>query len=138
MVAVLHSRPQDVAPEAIAHWLATLRASYAAEDVRAIEEALDFARERCANLTTRDGEALAERAIGTATILAGLRLDPASIRAALLMGLPYADQFDPRDLVTRFGQEVAELVHGVARMDEIRAETDAAGIRAALTQSNFA
>ena len=35
----------------------------------------------------RDGEPLIDRAVGTATILAGLKLDAGTVRAALLTGL---------------------------------------------------
>ncbi len=61
------------------------------------------------------------RAAGTARILAGLKLDAASVRAALLLGLPARKAFDADDVTARFGADVATLVAGVARMDEIRA-----------------
>ncbi|HZQ63345.1 MAG TPA: bifunctional (p)ppGpp synthetase/guanosine-3',5'-bis(diphosphate) 3'-pyrophosphohydrolase [Casimicrobiaceae bacterium] len=127
MVAVLHARPKQLAPQAIAEWLHTLAEFYSHDDVDGIERALAYAQEHCASVVSRDGEPMLERAMGTASILAGLRLDAASVRAALLVGMPYADGFDAKDLATRFGSEVADLVAGVARMDEIRAETDAAG-----------
>src|SRR5262249_20791634 len=61
-----------------------------------------------------------ERALGTAGILAGQRFDPASVCAALLIGLPQAQAFDPEAVNASFGDEVTNLVAGVARMDEIR------------------
>jgi len=98
MVAVLHPAPGTSAPEAVAAWLESLRGVYPADDVGAIEAAFEYARERCGELRGRDGEALLERAVGAATILAGLKLDGGTIRAALLLGLPGAKAFgrDPR------------------------------------------
>ncbi|MDQ6621560.1 MAG: bifunctional (p)ppGpp synthetase/guanosine-3',5'-bis(diphosphate) 3'-pyrophosphohydrolase [Pseudomonadota bacterium] len=127
MVAVLHAGPRQPAPEAIAEWLRSLQASYSQADVEAIASCISYAQERCANGLTRDGEPMLDRALGTATILAGLKLDSAAIRASLLIGAPYVVGFDLAELVARFGSETADLVVGVARMDEIRAETDAAG-----------
>jgi GTP pyrophosphokinase len=120
MVAVLHAAPGTSGPQAIAAWLAGLRGTYPNDDLGAIEAAADYARERCADACGRDGEALIDRAVGAATILAGLRLDAATIRAALLIGLPPAQAFDADDVAARFGAEVATLVAGVVRMGEIR------------------
>ena len=121
MVAVLHTRPQTSAPQAIAAWLDALQGIYPDEDIAGLEDAFAYARERCLDTTGRDGEPLVDRAVGTATILAGLKLDAVSVKAALLMGLSGAHAFDAEEVTARFGVEAAALVQGVARMDEIRA-----------------
>ena len=121
MVAVSHPVLESAAPDAVAGWLGALSAVYPAEDRRAFEAALDYARERCGNERSRDGELLIERAIGTAMIVAALKLDAGTVRAALLIGLAGAHAFDPEDVATRFGGDTATLVAGAARMDEIRA-----------------
>ena len=90
MVAVARSAPVAGAPEGIPAWLATLRGVYPQEDLDTFAAALDYARERCGNRHGRDGESLIERALGAATILAGLKLDAGTVRAALLGGLPGA------------------------------------------------
>jgi GTP pyrophosphokinase len=121
MVAVVHAAPRTSAPEAIAAWLAGLAGTYPPDDIAALGAALDYARERCGATLGRDGEPLLERAIGTATILAGLRLDAGAVRAALLIGLPGAGAFDAEAVTGKFGADVAALVGGVARMEDIRA-----------------
>jgi GTP pyrophosphokinase len=121
MVAVVHAAPRTSAPEAIAAWLAGLATTYPPDDIAALGAALDYARERCGATIGRDGEPLLERAIGTATILAGLRLDAGAVRAALLIGLPGAGAFDPETVAGKFGADVSALVGGVARMEDIRA-----------------
>jgi len=125
MVAVLHAAPGTSGPQAIAAWLAGLRGIYPDDDLNAVEAAAAYARERCGEVCGRDGELLLDRAVGAATILAGLKLDAATVRAALLIGLPAARAFDAEDVTARFGADVATLVAGVARMDEIRMLPDA-------------
>jgi len=121
MVAVSHPVLESAAPDAVAGWLDALSGVYPAEDRSAFEAALDYARERCGNERGRDGELLIERAIGTAMIVAALKLDAGTVRAALLIGLAGAHAFDSADVATRFGADTATLVAGAARMDEIRA-----------------
>ncbi len=95
-----------------AGWLDSLRGAYPAADVASFGAADAYARERAAEA--------AARAEGTAAILANLRLDATTVRAALLIGLPAAGAFDEEDVAKRFGADVAALVAGVARMEEIR------------------
>ena len=121
MVAVLHAVPEAGAPQAVAAWLAALSGVYPDADRDAFETALAYARERCGGLRGRDGEPLLDRAVGAAMIVAGLKLDAGTVRAALLTGLAGANAFDAEDIVARFGADVATLVAGAARMDEIRA-----------------
>jgi GTP pyrophosphokinase len=121
MVAVLHAAPRTGAPEATAAWLDGLRGAYPPDDITAFADALDYARARCGDACTRDGESLLDRGAGAASILAGLKFDAATVLGALLVGLPAAGAFDAADVTARFGADVATLVGGVARMDEIRA-----------------
>jgi GTP pyrophosphokinase len=125
MVAVLHAAPGTSGPQAIAAWRAGLRGAYPDDDLDAFEAAAAYARGRCGDACGREGEPLVERAVGAATILAGLKLDAATVRAALLIGLPAAQAFDADDVTAHFGDDVATLVAGVARMDEIRMLPDA-------------
>ena len=120
MVAVLHAAPQNAAPQAVAAWLDTLSSEYSVAERTSFAAAFEYARSRCSDAAMPDGESALDRALGTATILAGLKLDPDSIRAALLLGLPVAGTFDADALAADFGADVATLVAGVARMGVIR------------------
>ncbi len=120
MVAVLHAAPQTAAPQAVAAWLDTLSREYSASERASFAAALEHARSGCGDAAMPDGEAALDRALGTATIMAGLKLDPDSIRAALLLGLPVAGTFDADAIAAEFGNDVATLVAGVARMGVIR------------------
>ncbi len=125
MVAVLHAAPQTAAPQAVAAWLESLASDYSADERASFAAALDYARAHAGGAKTTDGEAALDRALGTAHILSGLKLDPDSIRAAMLLGLPAAGTFDAADVQARFGSDVATLVAGVARMGGIRATPEA-------------
>src|SRR5258705_11476548 len=79
MVAVLHAAAQT-APHAVGAWLATLAGDYSAEERAAFAAAFEYARTHTGDALMPDGEAALDRAFGTATILAGLKLDADSIR----------------------------------------------------------
>jgi len=89
MVAVLHAVPGAGAPQAVADWLDGLRPVYGDDAVAAIAAAWNRVCAAAGETRGADGERLIDRALGTATILAGLKLDPASICAALLAPLPH-------------------------------------------------
>ncbi len=125
MVAVLHAAPQTAAPHAVAAWLSSLANDYTADERATFADAFDFARAHTTDAAMADGEPALDRALGAATILASLKLDADSIRAALLLGLPVAGHFDAEEVSERFGADVATLVAGVARMGGIRAVADA-------------
>jgi GTP pyrophosphokinase len=121
MVAVLHAAPGSAAPQAVEAWLDSLRPVYGDERVRAFAEAWTVLREAAGEVRNDDGEPLVDRALGTASILAALRFDPASIRAALLLPLPALPDYDAEAFAARHGADLATLVNGVARMGDIRA-----------------
>ena len=123
MVAVVHAAPGSAAPQAVAAWLDSLAGTYPRADVDAFRAAFDYVASRAGDATAPDGEKLADRALGIAGIVAGLKLDPASIRGALMSVLPAAKAFDAEDVSARFGGDIAGLVSGVARMDSIRARS---------------
>ena len=127
MVAVLHAAPRAAAPAAVAEWLESLAPTYQASVRETFKSAFDLARDRCNDARMADGEAVIDRAISTATIVAALHLDPDSIVAALLCGLPTVNAFDADEIQARFGLDVATLVGGVTRMDSIRAHADTGG-----------
>jgi GTP pyrophosphokinase len=116
MVAVLHA-----APQAVSDWLDGLRADYGDDAVARLSAAWQRLCAAAGETRGADGERLTDRALGTATILAGLKLDPDSIAAALLAPLPALGAFDAEAIAAAHGADVAALVAGVARMSDIRA-----------------
>ena len=121
MVAVTHAAPQAAAPQAVAAWLSSLAPVYTDADRERFAAAYEMARARFGDARGPDGEPLIETALGAATILAAQRLDPDSLTAALLLGLPGVPGFDAAAIEAAFGEDVATLVVGAARMDSVHA-----------------
>ena len=121
MTAALHTAAATDASPAFAAWLDALRGTYPDDDIASFRAANAYALSLGANVVSRDGEPRALHAAGTAAIVAGLKLDAATVRAALLIGLPAVKGYDAAVVEAQFGADVAALVAGVARMDEIRA-----------------
>src|SRR5208283_5193668 len=111
-------------PEDFAAWVGQVGAGYAAAERAAIAAALAAARSCYGATRTADGEPWLDRALGTATIVAGMKLDAESVCAAVLLGIPSLPGFDAAAFAESFGAEVAQIVVGAARMDAIRAVAD--------------
>jgi GTP pyrophosphokinase len=121
MVAVLHSAPEVAEPEALAAWTDRVSEGFAPDERVKLLETLGAARELYGDRCAPDGEPWLDRALGTAAIVAGLKLDLDSVRAAIMIGAPHIDGFDAEAFSALLGAEVAQLVSGVARMGAIRA-----------------
>ena len=116
MVAVTH-----MAPRAVGAWLDSLASVYTDADRERFLAAYQMAHERVGDADGADGEPFVARAIGAASILAAQRFDPDSIVAALLLGLPASARYEREAVVAAFGDAVAALVEGVARMNSVQA-----------------
>src|SRR5438552_1702640 len=127
MVAVLHSAPEVAEPEALAAWTARVSEGFAPDERVKLLETLGAARELYGDLCAPDGEPWLDRALGTAAIVAGLKLDAASVRAAVLLGAPHCANFNAETFAEQCGSEVAQIVVGAARMGAIRAAQEGAG-----------
>jgi GTP pyrophosphokinase len=85
-----------------------------------VRRALDFALPLYEGRSLSTGEPVAEHALGTAGILAQLRLDHESLAAAILHAAPEHLADWGEKLRSAFGGGVTALVEGVARMSQIR------------------
>ena len=126
MVAVVHSAPEVAAPEALAAWTERVSEGFAPDERVALLATLDAARTLYGDRCAPDGEPWLDRALGTAAIVAGLKLDVDSVRAAMMIGAPHSDGFDAEAFGARVGPEVAQLVNGVVRMGAIQAVREGA------------
>ncbi|MGD8709779.1 MAG: GTP diphosphokinase [Ectothiorhodospiraceae bacterium] len=76
------------------------------------------------------GESYFSHALSVATVAGGLKLDTATMAAALLHDLPWLEVFDPARVAEACGSEVADLIQGTTRMDvisDLRRKPDARG-----------
>src|SRR6185312_5612453 len=112
MVAVTQAAPHAAAPQAVRAWLDSLSPVYTDADRARFGAAYEMAHKRVGDARGADGEPLIARAIGTASILATQRLDPDSLTASLLFGLPASATYEHDVVAAAFGEDVAALVEG--------------------------
>ena len=103
------------------------------EQVDQILEAYHFAEEAHQGQRRKTGEPYISHPVAVADMLAGLKLDAQTIMAALLHDVIEDTATAKEHLARRFGAEVAELVDGVSKLDQIafrsRAEAQAESFR---------
>jgi guanosine-3',5'-bis(diphosphate) 3'-pyrophosphohydrolase len=102
-------------------------------EVERIQEAYDFAFAAHEGQRRRSGEPYITHPVAVADLLADLRLDPQTLIAAILHDVMEDTPTLKDEITTRFGVEVAELVDGVSKLDQIqfksRAEAQAESFR---------
>lgn len=90
------------------------------QDVEGIGRAYEFARASHAHQVRESGEPYVNHPLAVGETLAGLRLDTATIIAALLHDVSEDCGVSLAEIETRFGQEVARLVDGVTKLDKMQ------------------
>jgi len=100
--------------------LASVGSYLPAEQVARIREAAEFGASAHKGQKRLSGQPFIAHPVAAAAILAHLHLDPDTIIAAILHDV-IADTPTPKDqLAARFGADVAELVDGVTKLDQIK------------------
>jgi guanosine-3',5'-bis(diphosphate) 3'-pyrophosphohydrolase len=95
------------------------RAYLSSDKLAIIREAYEFALKAHEGQLRRSGEPYLQHPLETAAILADLKLDAASIAAALLHDVPEDCGVPIEDIEAKFGPEVAKLVDGVTKLSQI-------------------
>jgi len=90
------------------------------EDVERVQAAYDFAFQAHEGQRRRSGEPYITHPVAVADLLADLRLDPQTLIAAILHDVMEDTPTLKEEITTRFGTEVAELVDGVSKLDQIQ------------------
>ncbi len=99
--------------------LQLLPPSYTPADLDLIHRAYDVALAAHNGQSRASGESYIVHPLAVAGILAELRLDPATIAAALLHDVVEDTTYTIEMLREQFGDEVAELVDGVTKLEQI-------------------
>lgn len=89
------------------------------ESIEQIYQAYLFANEAHKDQRRHSGELYIHHPIAVAQILAEMRMDKESLIAALLHDVIEDTHVEKKDVVERFGSEVAELVDGVTKLTKI-------------------
>jgi len=90
------------------------------EDVERVQAAYDFAYQAHEGQRRRSGEPYITHPVAVADLLADLRLDAQTMIAAILHDVMEDTPTLKEEITTRFGAEVAELVDGVSKLDQIQ------------------
>jgi RelA/SpoT family (p)ppGpp synthetase len=107
--------------------LELLPKTWPSSDLELIERAYALAATAHDGQVRASGEAYIHHPLAVAGILAELNLDPATIAAGLLHDVAEDSQYDIEYIEKHFGPEVARLVDGVTKLeqiDELRKATD--------------
>ena len=92
-------------------------------DRAAVERAFDFACERHADQLRHSGDEFITHPVGVAQICAGMRLDTATLCAALLHDTVEDTSASLDEIRDEFGEEIAQLVDGVTKLTGITFES---------------
>jgi RelA/SpoT family (p)ppGpp synthetase len=90
------------------------------EDVDRVQAAYDFAFQAHEGQRRRSGQPYITHPVAVADLLADLRLDAQTLIAAILHDVMEDTPTVKEEITTRFGAEVAELVDGVSKLDQIQ------------------
>jgi GTP diphosphokinase / guanosine-3',5'-bis(diphosphate) 3'-diphosphatase len=103
------------------------------EHVERVQDAYDFAFHAHDGQRRRSGEPYITHPVAVADLLADLKLDSQTLIAAILHDVMEDTPNTKEEITARFGREVAELVDGVSKLDQIqfrsRAEAQAESFR---------
>jgi guanosine-3',5'-bis(diphosphate) 3'-pyrophosphohydrolase len=106
-------------PADIADLLRRVRETIPRGDQDLILRAYHYAQDAHAGQTRASGEPYVSHSVAVAAILVGLRLDMATIAAALLHDVPEDTARSIDDVREAFGPEIASLVDGVTKLGRI-------------------
>ena len=122
MVSVQHSlsSPSGKDDGNIISWLDSLSQTFAAAEVEVIRRACELAEPLYAGQAELTGAPLMQHAQGAASILLALHMDFETIAATILHAVPDYLEDSAATLQTCFGANIAGLVEGISRMEQIQ------------------
>lgn len=97
-----------------------LKNFYSKEDIAMLEKAYQVAKKAHQGCVRRSGEAYITHPVGAAYILAQLKLDVASIIAALLHDTVEDTLLTTEDIKKNFGSSVSNIVEGVTKITQLK------------------
>lgn len=112
----------------VTSWLASSAQRFSPTEVELIRHACELASPLYATHVELTGSPLLQHALGAATILIDMNMDADTIAATILHAVPdYLDDWRAI-LETRFGVNVAGLVDGISRMEQIQEFSETEGL----------
>ncbi|PKO50660.1 MAG: GTP pyrophosphokinase, partial [Betaproteobacteria bacterium HGW-Betaproteobacteria-20] len=121
--ALLASNGSDVSS-----WIESSAKGFSPTEVELIRHACDLAAPLYAGHAELTGAPLLQHALGAATILINMNMDVETIAATILHAVPeYLNDWQAT-LETRFGANIAGLVEGISRMEQIQEFSETEGL----------
>jgi GTP pyrophosphokinase len=133
MVSVQHNFPPFTGTDStdIRQWLTALTPLFPATEIDAIRRACEFAAPLYHGRSDITGTPLLLHALGSASILIGLNMDHETIAATVLHAAPDFQPDAQAELKERFGANVAALVDGISRMEQVQQFSEMRGTHTA-------
>ena len=122
--ALLASNGNDVSS-----WIESSAKRFSPNEVELIRHACDLAAQLYSGHTELTGAPLLEHALGAATILIDMNMDVETIAATILHAVPEYMGDWRATLETRFGANIAGLVEGISRMEQIQEFSEIEGLQ---------
>ena len=101
-------------------WLAQVARGYTESEREQFRPVLEYVAAACGNQALSSGEPLLAHALGTAGIVAELKLDAEVVAAALLASCPALATNQAQSLRDRFGGATFELAEGATRLAQMQ------------------
>ncbi|MGZ8983836.1 MAG: RelA/SpoT family protein [Methylotenera sp.] len=122
--ALLASNGNDVSS-----WIESSAKRFSPTEVELIRQACDLAVPLYSGHAELTGAPLLQHALGAATILIDMNMDAETIAATILHAVPKYLGDWRATLETRFGANIAGLVDGISRMEQIQEFSEIEGLR---------
>ncbi|MBS1200134.1 MAG: (p)ppGpp synthetase [Proteobacteria bacterium] len=104
----------------IAQLISKLESYLPPDQVERVREAYDSAEQAHKGQKRRSGEPYITHPVAVADILADLRMDGATVAAAILHDVVEDTGVSNEAITERFGKEIADIVDGVTKLDQIQ------------------
>jgi len=112
----------------ISSWIESSAQRFSASEVELIRNACNLAAPLYSGHAELTGAPLLQHALGAATILIDMNMDAETIAATILHAVPeHLDDWQAK-LETRFGSNIAGLVEGISRMEQIQELSESEGL----------
>lgn len=112
----------------LAAWLAAAAQRFSPSEVELIHAACDLAAPVYADHSELTGAPLLQHALGAATILIDMKMDVETIAATILHAVPEYLLDWRATLETAFGNNIATLVEGISRMEQVQGFSETEGL----------
>lgn len=112
----------------ISSWIESLTKRFSSTDIEVIRHACDLAAPLYAGHAELTGAPLMQHALCAATILIDMNMDVETIAATILHAIPEYLNDWRATLETRFGANIAGLVEGISRMEQIQEFSEIEGL----------